>query len=134
MTFSNMGILTSLGRCVVFVLATFLVGSQLLIVAESVPVFDVKKSCQGVEVVFAGRNSDNCIQSEEATRGQLKESWGDFSAKDKVECVGATKIGGVPTYTELITCLEMRRDVQKLRSLPSDETKDDRGAAGSRRK
>ena len=116
------------------VLASLLVGSQLLIVADSVPIFDVKKSCQGVEVVFAGRNSDSCIRSEEATRGQLKENWGEFSAKDKVECVGATKIGGTPTYTELITCLEMRRDVQKLRSLPSDEMKCDRGAAGSRRK
>ena len=117
-----------------FVLATLLVGSHLLVVADSIPVFDVKKSCQGVEVVFAGRNSDSCIQSEEATRGQLKESWGEFSAKDKVECVGATKIGGVPTYTELITCLEMRRDVQKLRALPPDETRGDRAAAGSRRK
>jgi hypothetical protein len=33
----------------VFVLATLLVGLQLLAAADSVPVFDVKKSCQGVE-------------------------------------------------------------------------------------
>jgi len=119
----------------VFVLATLLVGSHLLAVADSVPVFDVKKSCQGPEIsaVFAGRNSDTCIQSEEATRDQLKKSWGEFSAKDKVECVGMTKIGGLPSYTELITCLEMRRDVQKLRATSSDKPEGD-AVAGSRRK
>ena len=44
-----------------------------------------------------------------------------------------TKIGGLPSYTELITCLEMRRDVQKLRATSSDKPEGDR-AAGSRRK
>jgi hypothetical protein len=62
----------------VFVLTPLLVGSHLLLVADSVPVFDVKKSCQGreTEAVFAGRNPDSCIQSEEATRDQLKKIWG----------------------------------------------------------
>ena len=118
-----------------FVLAPLLVGSHLLAVADSVPVFDVKKSCQGPEIsaVYAGRNADTCIQSEEATRVQLKKSWGDFPAKDKVECIGTTKIGGLPSYAELITCLEMRRDLQKLRATPSDKPEGD-GAAASRRK
>ena len=71
-----------------FVLAPLLVGSHLLAVADSVPVFDVKKICQGpaIEAAFAGRNVDTCIQSEEATRDQLKKSWREFSAKDKVGC------------------------------------------------
>ena len=71
--------------CVVFVLAPLLVGSHLLAVADSVPVFDVKESCQGREIgaVFAGRNSETCIQSEEAARDQLKKSWGEFPAKDR---------------------------------------------------
>jgi hypothetical protein len=118
----------------VFVLAPLLVGSHLLFVADSVPVFDLKKTCQGAEIsaAFVGRTADTCIQSEEATRDQLKKSWGEFSAKDKVECVGMTKIGGLPSYIELITCLEMRRDVQKLRAAPSDSDGD--RAAGSHRK
>ena len=67
------------------VLAPLLVGSHLLLVADLVPVFDVKKICQGreIEAVFAGRNAESCIQSEEATRDQLKKSWGEFSAKDE---------------------------------------------------
>jgi len=116
-----------------FVFAPLLLGSHLLAVADSVPVFDIKKSCQAIEAVLAGRNSDTCVQSEEAARDQLKKNWGEFSAKDKVECVGTTKIGGLPSYTELITCLEMRRDLQKLRATSSDKPEGD-GAAASRRK
>ena len=63
-----------------FVFAPLLVGSHLLAVADSFPVFDVKRSCQGpeIEAVFAGRNADTCIQSEEAARDQLKKIWGSF--------------------------------------------------------
>jgi hypothetical protein len=117
----------------VLLLAPLLVGSHLLAVADSLPVFDVKKSCQGreIEEVFAGRNSETCIQSEEAARDQLKRSWGEFSAKDKVGCVATVTIGGSPSYIELITCLEMDRDLDKLHATSSDKPKGD-GAAGSR--
>ena len=118
-----------------FVFAPLLLGSHLLAVADSVPVFDVKKSCQGrdVEAVFAGRTSNTCIRSEEAARDQLKKSWGEFSAKDKVGCVATAKIGGSPSYIELITCLEINRDLDKLRATSSDKPEGD-GATGSRRK
>jgi hypothetical protein len=68
-----------------FVLATLLVGSQLMAVADSVPVFDVKKSCQGSEIlsIVVQRNADACKQSEEATRDQLKKSWGSFLQRTK---------------------------------------------------
>ena len=114
------------------VLAPLLVGSHLLLVADSVPVFDVKKIC-AIASAFAGRDSKSCIKSEEATREQLKKSWGEFSAKDKVGCVATAKIGGSPSYTEVITCLEMNRDLQKLRATSSDKPEGD-GATESRRK
>ena len=118
-----------------FVLAPLLVGSHLLAVADSVPVFDVTKICRGpaIEAAFAGRDSKSCIESEEATREQLKKSWGEFPAKDKVGCVATAKIGGLPSYTELITCLEINRDLDKLRATSSDKPEGD-GATGSRRK
>jgi hypothetical protein len=37
-----------------------------------------------------------------------------LSAADKTQCVPAAKAGGHATYTELLTCLEMVRDVRKL--------------------
>ena len=93
-----------------FVFAPLLLGSHLLVGADSVPVFDIKKSCQGreIESVFAGRNADTCIQSEEAARDQLKKNWGEFSAKDKAQCVATAKIGGSPSYTDHLSRNEPR--------------------------
>ena len=49
-------------------------------VADAVPAFDVKQTCRGTETagVYPGRNLESCVQSEEATRDQLKKSWGEF--------------------------------------------------------
>jgi hypothetical protein len=115
-----------------FVLAPLLVGSYLLAVADSVPVFDVKKICQ-IAAAFGGRDSKSCIESEEAIREQLKKISAEFSAKDKAGCVATAKIGGLPSYTELITCLEIIQDVDKMRATSSDKPEGD-GAARSHRK
>jgi len=55
-----------------------------------------------------------CVQSEQATRDQLKKEWSTFTASDKNHCVALAKTGGEASYTELITCMEMARDVRKL--------------------
>jgi hypothetical protein len=55
-----------------------------------------------------------CVQSEQATREQIRKEWSTFSASDKRHCVALAKTGGEASYTELITCMEMARDVRKL--------------------
>jgi hypothetical protein len=47
---------------------------------------------------------------------QLKKEWPAFSAADKQHCVTLAKTGGESSNTELLTCLEMSRDVRALRS------------------
>ena len=118
-----------------FIFASLLLGSHLLAVADSVPVFDIKKSCErrDIEAVFGRRDSNTCIQSEKAARDQLKKSWGEFSAKDRVGCVATAKIGGSPSYIEVITCLEIIRDLDKMRATSPDKPEGD-GATRSRRK
>ena len=103
--------------------------------SNAVPAFDAKETCQATEVaaVFSGRNLDTCINSEEATRDQLKKSWSEFSAADRAECVSASKIGGLPSYVELLTCLEMERDVERIHAT-SPETTGVGGANDSHRK
>jgi len=103
--------------------------------SNAVPAFDAKETCQATEVaaVFPGRNLDTCINSEEATRDQLKKSWSEFPAADRAECVSASKIGGLPSYVELLTCLEMARDVERMRAT-SPETTGVGGATDTHRK
>ena len=56
------------------------------------------------------------MQSEQAVREELKKEWSTFSAADKQHCVSLAKTGGESSYTELLTCLEMARDVRAMRA------------------
>ena len=56
------------------------------------------------------------MESEQAVREQLKQEWSAFSAADKRHCVTLATTGGELSNTELLTCLEMARDVRVLRS------------------
>ena len=101
-------------------------------VADAVPIFDVEKTCQGTEI--AAVFLETCVQIEEAARDQLKKEWGEFSAANKRDCVDTVKIGGPPSYAELVTCLrDLKRNVEKMRAT-SPETIEDGGAGGSRRR
>ena len=57
-----------------------------------------------------------CMESEQAVREQLKREWSAFSVADKRHCVTLATTGGESSNTELLTCLEMARDVRVLRS------------------
>jgi hypothetical protein len=89
--------------------------TQLIIsVAESVPVLDVTASCRAAAA--AANNTDrmqSCLASEQKVRDQLVRDWSGYPSVDRANCVKAVK-AFEPTYTELITCLEMARDVKKL--------------------
>lgn len=97
--------------------------SLMLPVAESVPSLNVEQVCQGIAqqggVTFhdpaIAQEKKNCIETEQAVRDQLSKQWPDFSADDKNHCVNESRMGGDSSYTELLTCLEMARDVRNLR-------------------
>jgi len=99
-------------------------GAQLVLtVADSVPTLNVEQVCEGIArqggVTFRdpaiAQEKKNCIDSENATREELVKQWPSFSGTDKVSCVNESKMGGESSYTELLTCLEMARDVRAMR-------------------
>ena len=59
-----------------------------------------------------------CLDAEQADRETMKNEWSTFSAADKKHCIAEATMGGESSYTELVTCLEMARDVRKLRLSP----------------
>ena len=93
-----------------------------LIAADGLPSFDVAPSCQGaVAAGYIAPEKDrlqNCLDSEKRTREKLQGEWNTFPATDRSFCVSSIK-GFSPTYTELATCLEMRRDMKSARP-PAD--------------
>src|SRR5215468_11456592 len=90
--------------------------------SDDIPTLDVNPVCRGIasqsslEAGLQQPKFDQCVQSEQTTREQLKKEWSTFSASDKTHCVALAKTGGESSYTELITCMEMARDVRKLHS------------------
>jgi len=88
---------------------------QLIAVADGVPTFDVTPSCEGAaRANYMSQGHDrlqSCIASENNTRDQLTKNWTSFPPIDRTNCIAAMHNFN-PTYTELATCLEMKRDLR----------------------
>jgi hypothetical protein len=109
----------------------FVIGIALAMIASAIlparpddaPSLDVRPVCRGIasqaaEPLATGLPSsfNECVKSEQEVREQLRKQWSAFSAADKQHCVTLAKTGGESSYTELLTCLEMSRDVRALNS------------------
>ena len=71
--------------------------------SDEIPTLDVGPVCRGIasqsgEELEAGleSTSEQCVQSEQEVREQLRKEWSTFSAADKRHCVTLSKIGGSP--------------------------------------
>ncbi len=110
------------------IVAAMIVPGILSARSDDVPTLDVRQVCSGIasqselEAGLQRTNFEQCMQSEQAVREQLKQGWSTFSAADKQHCVALAKTGGESSYTELITCMEMSRDVRALRSTKTAST------------
>jgi hypothetical protein len=100
-----------------------LLGVSLVIpVVDKVPSLNVEQVCEGIAqqggVSFRDPNiaveKKNCLDSEHAIRDELAKQWSSFSGADKTACTNEATMGGESSYTELLTCLEMARDVRAL--------------------
>jgi hypothetical protein len=87
---------------------------SLVVAADRSPSFDVTPSCRAAATMGggAGRTIDSCLKSEQSAHDQINQEWSQFSAIDRRQCVQNTTGGFEPTYTELLTCLEMARDAR----------------------
>jgi hypothetical protein len=121
------GALTAFSECVMILPKALLLGAQLMIpiaAGDGVPNLNVEPVCKGIAeqggVTFRDpavpQEKKNCIESELVVREQLVKEWSSFSAADRTHCIDETTMGGESSYTELLTCLEMARDVRAMRA------------------
>jgi hypothetical protein len=103
--------------------ALLALGAQLAVpVADSVPTLNVDQVCTGIAqqggVTFhdpqIAHEKKDCLDGEQAIRDELVKQWSSFNGSDKIACTNESKMGGESSYTELLTCLEMARDVRAL--------------------
>ena len=91
--------------------------SAAVLVADQVPSLNVTPSCRASADGILGvkQDIDSCLRSENEARNQAARQWNEFPPADRTSCVTLTTMGGTGgTYTELLTCLEMKRDARKL--------------------
>jgi hypothetical protein len=111
------------------VLGASLGAHPVLRVSDSVPTLDVEQVCQGIAqqggVTFhdsaIGEEKKNCLDSEQSVRDQIVKEWSTFAPGDKTACTNESRMGGDSSYTELLTCLEMARDVRTMHSDQANE-------------
>jgi hypothetical protein len=105
------------------VTALALVTQLTVTVADSVPRFNLEPVCRGIAEqggldLEPGRNARedfaSCVTSEMAMREQLVKQWSSFKASDKANCIGEASAGGLSSYTDLMTCLQMAKDASGL--------------------
>ena len=95
--------------------------------SDDIPTLDVNPVCHGIamqgelEAGLQQTSFQQCVQSEQAVRDEIKKEWSTFTTPDKTHCVALAKTGGESSYTELLTCMEMARDVRKLHSDANSE-------------
>jgi hypothetical protein len=94
-----------------------------ILVADGIPAFNVEPYCRRIasEAKPIG-DPGACLHQEEEARSQLAAQWTQFPAADKSYCRQLTTLGGEPTFTELLTCLELRREAGRLREQEGETT------------
>ena len=98
------------------ILAILLLASCSIAYAQGVPKIDVAPTCRSAAQGSLGMQQDfeSCQKSEQGARDVLVQQWASFLAADRGSCYRLTTTGTPGTYTELLTCLEMKRDARKL--------------------
>lgn len=122
------------------------VGLQLILPVagstDTVPKLNVEEVCEGIAkqggVTFhdpaIAQEKKNCLDSEQSIRDELVKQWPSFSPADKTHCVNESVMGGESSYTELLTCLEMARDVRAMRNEQENAVNDQTQSPAKRQK
>jgi hypothetical protein len=81
-----------------------------------VPTINVMPSCRAAANAILGmkRDLEACLKSEASARDQLAQEWAEFLPAERTSCLALTTMGGGGTYTELLTCLDLRRFARNM--------------------
>lgn len=88
---------------------------------DQYPTLNVAPLCHGItqqsdlQEGFRNVTFDECIKAEQEDREAMIKEWSTFSAAERTHCIAEATMGGESSYTDLITCLEMARDVRLMK-------------------
>lgn len=111
------------------VLGVLLMGAGAAMAAGPAPQLDVGPSCDAAAAHgLNGRDRNACMKEENDAKTVLNDKWKDFSARQHARCAGLVRMGGPPSYVELLTCLEM---AEQARQIPDRDPLKNTGGMGT---
>ncbi|MBV9740337.1 MAG: hypothetical protein JOZ30_11910 [Hyphomicrobiales bacterium] len=83
--------------------------------AGSPPKLDINATCRRAQPLSGGQKSafQGCIDDEREAQKELAKLWSSFKASAQSNCLQVTRIGGAPSYVELVTCLQLDKQAQE---------------------
>ena len=127
-----------LAKATATVAALIVIGSASTSLAKNgggPPTIDIRKTCrENVNALGTSLGSeiqqdmDVCLMDEQAARDQIIKDWASYPAIAKERCVQPKEY--LPGYVEWHTCLELTRDVVKMRKEETSAA----SASGSKRR
>jgi hypothetical protein len=98
-------------------LAAITLGVQIQVaIADDVPKYDIRKSCKAdVQAYPTAGNVQGCLRDEQSAQTTLVAQWTQFAPENRTRCTKmVSDIAGSQSYVELLTCLQMAKDVKGL--------------------
>ena len=89
-------------------------------VNDRLPELDVAVSCRAAATagLSVSESYQSCMNDERSARAELARDWTTFAGADRSRCTTEASGGGLPSYVELLVCLQMSRDAAQMRRLP----------------
>jgi len=80
---------------------------------SGVPTLNLSGTCRALDRKDFSIQIDpqRCLKTENEARTKLVEDWAKYSAADRSLCTRTARMGGVESYVQLLTCLELQHDL-----------------------
>src|SRR5262249_55957810 len=99
-----------------------LLGSQSVIpISDRVPHLNVEAVCKdvtGAEVPSDAKAAESCMHDEMVAQQQLNGIWQATPTSVRDPCEGEAAAGGIQSYVDLLTCIQMTDYANSLSSSP----------------
>jgi hypothetical protein len=101
------------GRCRISRRVSMMIALLLFEVSSSYaapPKLDVRTTCRRAQPLTGGDEQtayQGCVRDEADAHKELVKTWSTFKSSAQAMCVQETKIGGAPSYVEVLTCLQL---------------------------
>jgi hypothetical protein len=94
-------------------LALSLLGQPPLPISDRAPILNVEVLCTNVSAddkasgLALAQDAGECMRDERAAQQQLSSTWLTVPAAARQSCEGEATAGGIESYVDLLTCLQM---------------------------